>query len=176
MEDLKEFKSRILKRNTRKHGVVRNCLGVYDIYKTIRRNKWYNIGRPLKEHEFYAIIRGINNLLAEKLKRGETVVFPMRMGKIELRKTRRGVFFKDGKLVNTYPVNWDATLELWYNDPEEMEKKTLVRFEQSTCYRLVYDKYNANYENQGFYCFKLNKFVQDGLAENLKKGTLDTLW
>jgi hypothetical protein len=39
---------------------VNNSLGVYDAYKWIRKNKWFNIGRPLKEHEFYSIIRKVN--------------------------------------------------------------------------------------------------------------------
>lgn len=174
--ELNEFKSAVLKRYTRKKGVVSNCFGVYDAYKAIRRNGWYNIGRPLKEREFYAIIRGINNILAEKLKRGETVKLPYRMGKIELRKHERGVSFKDGKLKVTYPINWNKTLELWYNDEEAHRSRTLVRTENPICYKTTYDKYAANYENQSFYLFKLNKFIHDDLRENLKKGTIDTLW
>ena len=29
-----------------------------------------------------------------------------------------GVKYNNGKLVNTNPINWDKTLELWFNDPE----------------------------------------------------------
>ena len=43
---------------------ITNSIGVYDLYKLIRKNHWYDIGRPLKEHEFYAIIRKVNSLLA----------------------------------------------------------------------------------------------------------------
>lgn len=36
---------------------VTGSWGIYDAYKSIRRHKWYDIGRPLTEKEFYAIVR-----------------------------------------------------------------------------------------------------------------------
>ena len=32
-----------------------------DAYKWIRKNKWLDIGSPVSEHDFYKIIRGIND-------------------------------------------------------------------------------------------------------------------
>jgi hypothetical protein len=65
---------------------ITNSIGVYDLYKKVRKNHWYDIGRPLKEHEFYTIIRSINKLLAENIVNGQIVVSPEQMGKLELRK------------------------------------------------------------------------------------------
>jgi hypothetical protein len=65
---------------------VKGSVGVYDMYKAIRKHHWYNIGRPVTEKEFYGIIRGINNLLAEELANGQSVDLPDRMGRLELRK------------------------------------------------------------------------------------------
>ena len=82
----KEFKFAIQNlNNSRKHKVT-NSVGVYSIYKIIRKNKWFNIGRTLKEHEFYSIIRSINNYLADNLVNGDDIVFPYGMGRLELRK------------------------------------------------------------------------------------------
>ena len=75
---------------------VNGSFGVYDCYKLMRKNHWYDIGRPVLEKEFYAIVRGINKLLAENISDGETVVFPQRMGKLELRKFKTGATIKDG--------------------------------------------------------------------------------
>ena len=98
----KDFKSAIQGlQNTRTHKVT-NSLGSYDAYKYIRKNKWFNIGRPLTEHEFYQIIRRINNYLAEELINGNDVIFPNRMGKLELRKRNSlPIIDKNGKLVVT---------------------------------------------------------------------------
>ena len=155
---------------------ITNSIGVYDIYKKVRKNHWYDIGRPLKEHEFYAIIRSINKLLAENIVNGETVVFPASMGKLELRKYPRGVSFVNGKLKNTYPIDWKSTNQLWAEDEEEYRKKTLLRYESPTVYHVRYCKEDATYENKIFYQFRLHQKVRKKLKENIVNGKTDTLW
>lgn len=155
---------------------VRNCWGIYAAYKAIRKNGWFNIGRPLKEHEFYTIVRQVNRMLAENIANGETVVFPERMGKLVLRKYEKGVFFKNGKLINTYPIDWKRTNLLWAADEEEHQKKTLLRYENPFVYHVKYCKEDANYENQTFYQFALNTFIKKALKENIITGKTDTLW
>lgn len=174
--DYKEFSNQIRKARTSKHAKIRNSFGVYDCYKFIRKNKWYDIGRPLKEQEFYSIIRGINDSLAEELSQGKDVTFPSRMGKLELRKIQRGVSIVDGKLKNTYPIAWENTLRLWFEDEEARKNKTLLRHETEYMYYIKYNKYNANYENQCFYEFTLNRFIKQALKKNIDKGKIDTLW
>lgn len=45
-----EFRRSVLKVNQPREHEVRNSYGVYDAYKYIRKNKWFDIGRPLTEH------------------------------------------------------------------------------------------------------------------------------
>lgn len=151
-------------------------MGVYDMYKAIRKNHWYDIGRPLKEHEFYAIIRNTNLLLADNIVNGETVVFPEQMGKLELRKHPQGVSFVNGKLKNTYPIDWKRTNQLWAEDEEERQKKTLLRYESPMVYRVRYCKEDATYENKTFYQFRLHQKLRKRLKENIINGKTDTLW
>lgn len=158
------------------HNVIRNSWGIYNAFKLVRKNQWYNIGRPLKEHEFYAIIRGINKMLAENIANGDTVYFPVGMGKLELRKYPKGVFFVNGQLKNTYPIDWKSTNQLWAEDPEEQQKHTLLRFESPMVYRVKYCKEHALYENKVFYQFKLNQLIKKALKENIITGKTDTLW
>jgi hypothetical protein len=47
---MEDFRRKILKLNEPRKHKVRNSLGVYDAYKYIRKNKWFNIGIPLTEH------------------------------------------------------------------------------------------------------------------------------
>ena len=174
--EYEEFKEGILKKRVPKKAKVNNSWGVYDAYKLIRKNKWYDIGRPLKEHEFYSIIRKVNILLAKEITDGNEIHFPCRMGNLELRKIQRGVSIVDGKLRNTYPISWEDTLLLWFTDKEARANKTLVRNDTKFVYHVKYNKHDANYENQCFYEFAVNRFIKKTLKENIDKGAIDTLW
>ena len=174
--DLKEFGSKLRKASQKRVTKISNSWGVYDAYKHIRKNKWYNIGKHVTEHDFYSIIRGVNDILASKLVLGETIKFPHNMGNLEIRKTKRGVSIVDGKLKNTYPINWADTWKLWYQDEEEHQKKTLLRFEQPWVYFIKYCKDRATYENKIFYQFVVNRLIKKALKDNIQKGKTDTLW
>lgn len=172
----KEFRKSILPSRKGRKGKVTDSIGVYDIYKMMRKHGWYDIGRPVKEKEFYAIIRGVNKLLAAEVAKGEPVQFPQRMGKLELRKSKRGVSIVGDKLKVTYPVDWDKTYKLWYEDADAMKNKTLLRYEQKYYYQVMYDTFRANYENKVFYQFALNSFIQQELSKNVKNGMIESLW
>ena len=46
-------RNEILKVTGHREHIINKSWGVYDAYKWIRKNKWFDIGRPLKEDEFY---------------------------------------------------------------------------------------------------------------------------
>ena len=170
-----DFKIEALKgtpRATKDIGTV----GVYDFYKHIRKNKWYNIGRPVTEHEFYSIVRKVNKLLAEGMAKGETVYLPHKMGGFELRKLEKRARFYHGKLIVGYPVDWKSTWELWSKDAEAYDDKILVRFENRFIYYIKYNKQYANYKNQSFFEFTLNRNIKRALSENINNGKVDTIW
>lgn len=174
MSTLQEFKNQHTS-DSRKFAVT-NSWGIRDAYKLIRKNHWFNIGRPLKESEFYHIIREVNNLLAEEIALGNTVTFPERMGKLELRKYNRGVSIVNGKLKNTYPINWGETWRLWHEDSEEYAKGTVIRYETPVVYHVRYCKEGATYENKTYYRFVINRALKRRLRKNIVKGKADTLW
>lgn len=175
-QTFKEFTEEICKKRGKKVMKITNSVGAYDIYKYMRKQHWYDIGRPLKEGEYYAIIRKVNTLLADNIVKGETVTFPARMGKLELRKFQTGVKMVNGKLKITYPINWGETLKLWFTDEEARQNKILIRDESDTHYTVKYDKWDATYENKLFYQFELNRFVRNALKKNIKEGVTDTLY
>ena len=157
-------------------GKVRNSWGVYDAYKFARKNHWFDMCRPLKEKEFYAVIRGINKLLAKEVALGHTVTLPSRMGELELRKYKTGAFMRNGKLKVTYPVDWYNTKKLWEEDEEAKKNKTLMYYTNQWVYFIKYIVNKANYENKSFYQFAPNTFIKRRLGKNIKQKKVDTLY
>lgn len=168
-----EFRRSILKVDKPRNHEVNRSLGVYDAYKYIRKNKWLNIGRRLTEHEFYTIIRQINNLLADELVKGKDIVLPHRLGRLELRKYDTRMSIKDGKLITNLPIDWDRTLKLWAEDEESYKERTLVKVEEKEIFKVFYNRSKANYENKTFYSFKVNRDLKRRLKQKIKDGAID---
>ena len=174
--ELEEFKNQARVGVGRRKVAITNSWGVYDAYKLARKNGWYNIGKAVSEKDFYAIVRSVNKLIADEIAMGHTVKFPEGMGHLELRKRETGVSIVNGKLKNTYPVDWSETWKLWFEDADAYEKKLLIRDEQPFVYYIKYLKFPATYNNKTFYQFRLNQFVKKALKQHIKQGKVDTLW
>ena len=97
--DREEFIKEVRRLNDTRVHKVSGSIGVYDAYKWIRKNHWLDIERPLKEGEFYSIIRHINDYLAEELSKGTEIKLPHKMGTLEIRKRPTRVSIVNNKLV-----------------------------------------------------------------------------
>lgn len=172
-EETSDFRSKVLKLNEPRTHKVRNSNGVYDAYKWIRKNKWLDLPRPVTEHEFYTIIRQVNNLLADNILRGEDIVLPHRLGVIELRKYDARITLSNGKVVTNLPVDWDRTLKLWSEDEEAYKERTLIKMEEKEIFSIYYNKTRANYKNKSFYSFQPNRQLKIEIKKRIKAGKLD---
>ena len=168
-----EFRAQILRLNDSRSHKVSGSLGVYDAYKWIRKNKWLNIGSPISEHDFYSIIRGINNCLADELIKGTDINLPHRLGRLEVRKNSANITIKNGKVKTNLPVDWDATLKLWFEDEQSYKDKTLVKQDQKEIFRVIYNRTKAEYTNKSFYQFDLNRDIKKRLKQQIREGKLD---
>lgn len=173
MSSLDDFISNIKNVNGPRYHEVKGSLGVYDSYKYIRKNKWFNIGRPLTEKEFYSIIRTINNYLSDELSKGNDINLPMKMGKLELRKRKARISIVDGKIKTNLPIDWSATFKLWYEDEEAFKNRTLIKMEEKEIFNIRYNKEKANYKNKAFYQFIPNREIKIQLKHNIKEGRID---
>ena len=168
-----EFKSEVQHLSSPRKHKVTNSIGVYSAYKWIRKNRWLNIGRCLTEHEFYSIIRKVNDYLADSFLHGNDIKLPHRMGRIELRKYDVRVSFDGEKVKTNLPIDWDKTLKLWYEDEEAYKEKTLVKVEEKEIFKVYYNKQLADYNNQVFYEFNVNRELKKRLKQRIKEGKLD---
>ena len=163
----------LLKLNEPRVHKVNKSLGVYDAYKWLRKRQWIDIGQRLTEHEFYSIIRKINNELALNLSTGEDIKLPHRMGTIELRKISTYVNFKDGKLHSNLPIDWDRTLKLWCEDEEAYKSRTLIKMEEKEIFKVYYNRTKADYNNKSLYEFIVNRDLKKRLKQRIKSGNFD---
>lgn len=168
-----EFRKQVLKINGPRVHKVNNSYGVYDIYKYIRKNKWFDIGQPVTEHQFYSIIRRMNNLLADALIHGHDIELPCRMGTIEVRKYDARISIENGKVKTNLPVDWDRTLKLWSEDEEAYKERTLIKMEEKEIFSIFYNRTAANYKNKSFYEFRPNRQLKLMIKRRIKAGKLD---
>ena len=119
--------------------------GLRDYYRYYRRH--YKV---LNEIQFGQVIEVVNSLLRDKLLSGDTIKFPKSMGKLELRKWGTNVRLENNKVKTNRPIDWDATLKLWYEDKEAEQQKILIRREVKDVYSVAYIKTRADYKNRVF--------------------------
>ena len=168
-----EFRKRVIRGEEPHTFEVTNSNGNKEAWRWLKKNKWLDLGQPITEKEFGVIIKTINSYLRDQLVQGKDVVLPARMGTLEIRKFEAKLSFKDGKVVTNLPINWKRTLDLWYEDDDAKESKTLIRQEDRTRFGVHYDKSSANYNNKVFYKFIPGRSVKLGLKENIINNRLD---
>lgn len=166
------FRREVLKVDKPRVHKIKNSLGVYDSYKWLRKNKWLDVG-PISEHDYYAIIRAVNKALVLHFLIAGSIKLPERMGEITLRKYPAKITLENGKVQTNLPIDWDATLNLWSEDKDSYEKRTLIRAEEREIFKVLYDKSKALYNNKSFYTFELNRDIKLSLKKQLKNGLLD---
>lgn len=170
----KDFLKKVKKVDGKRNHKVKNSYGVRDAFLFYRKIRPKEKQYVLSDVQYFKIIRTINNKLKEQFLQGKDIIFPERMGKLELKKRPHLVYFNDkNRLVITNPINWQATLKLWYDDEEAFNKKILIREESKESFRVKYDKYNATYNNKAFYKFSINRDLKVKLKEQINNNKID---
>ena len=165
----REFLNRVKRVDGPREHNVRGSWGVYDAYKWYRKNKPSDRKYVLTESQYFAIIRRINLALRDELIAGNDVKFPNKMGQLEIRKYLPTITTEGKKIKTNLPIDWNATLKLWYEDKKAYEDKFLVRINVPEIYRVFYNKGNANYNNKSFYQFTPNRELKLGLKHSIKE-------
>lgn len=170
---MSDFRKQVLRLTDTKVHKVRNSYGVYDGFKYYRTHRPNEHKYVLTESQYFSIIRKVNDLLRESLIDGEDIIFPHRLGRLEVRKYATKVSLKDGKLKTNLPIDWDKTLKLWAEDEESYKNKTLIRAEEKEVYKIFYNRVVADFTNKSFYQFNANRELKRQLKQTIKEGKLE---
>ena len=174
--ELKEFRKKVVKAEEKKHHFkVTNSNGTKEAWRWIKKRKWLNIGQPITEYQLGQIVKAINNTLQDQLLSGKDVTFPYRMGRLEVRKFKSKLEYRDGKVITNLPIDWKKTTELWWKDEESRNKKSLIRFEGIDRFTIYYNKGKAKYQNKSFYKFIPTRTLKKRLRNNITNGGYDAL-
>ena len=157
-----------MQQDTRHHRLTKS-LGVTEAYKWIRKHKWLNIPTPLKEAEFYTIMRLMLQHYAEEILQGGEMKLPYGLGTIELRKKPSILKLQDdGTILNHYPIDWGRTKKLWVEDASLKAKKFLVRCSNKEIFIINYNKRNSNFHNQKYISFLPNRTLKRELCKRIR--------
>lgn len=154
---------------------VNNSWGVYDYYKYYRHNRprersYYK----MNEYQYYKLIRTVNEYLVDLLFSNARVELPDGLGELLVLNKPAKVSFKDGKLITNRPVNWDATLRLWFEDPQAEKNKTLVRWDTDNVVNIVYRKTKSSFKNKSFYEFQVIRRIKQRLSSLIAEKAFET--
>ena len=125
----------------------------------------------LYESVYFAIVRKVNKLLVEELCKTGHITFPHRMGGIRAFKRTPKTYIYNNRAVTTKSIDWDKTLELWYNDPEAYKNRNLI-YRDIDSVVVKYDKNQAIYKNKYYYDFNLCKDAKMKLRDSFNTNKL----
>lgn len=162
---LEEYKSKIKWSKGKRDFKVTNSYNTMDYLKYYRELYKDRPDKKLTYEQFFAIIQLMGKKLADEYLRSGEIYFPYNMGFITLYKIDKTPKIKDGKLQVTKPIDWNSTLELWYEDEEAEREKILVRYNERQTFRTKYSNFGTRHKNKSFFDFKIVRALQKRIKE-----------
>lgn len=168
-----EYFRQILKLGEKRQSKISNSYTVIEVYRYLYKIGYFKNIEMTKE-KFYSIWSKVTSYMSEGLSKGEEYKLPFGMGSLELRKGKSRVFITDRKLVYRYKeIDWNTTLNLWYDDDEARQNKTLVRYEKRYGYRIFHSKFNATCHNLMYFRFRTMDSLKCKIDKQVSEEDLD---
>ena len=71
-------------------------------------------------------------------------------------------------------MDWKRTLQLWEEDEEARNEKTLVRkYDETIFYPMYFVKKGANYRNKGLMKFNFSRYLGNLIRDRIQNGTIE---
>lgn len=136
----------------------------------VHHNSMFNVTRLM----YGKIVEFIHSRITEEIMLDNfEFKFPARLGTLCIRKRKPKLRYDDeGNLINTMPVDWKATNDLWNEDKKSKEEKKLVRHMNEHTQGYVpfwhYNAHTATFKNKMAYKFVATRTVKRSLTKVLK--------
>lgn len=143
----------------------------YKYYKSYSKN-------PVTKDKFHKIVGDFNKKITNLIINEGIEYKPIKIQfTFCVRKSLRRVYIKDNKLVNTTPIDWKSTKDLWENDEDARQNKTILRHLNNHTSKYIFQikatKFGNRYSNKKLYRFKPCRSFQRDLAKRILDTTKD---
>lgn len=162
--------------NNKRNHRIKSDYGVNDYYKFFIETTG---NKDISRSEYGEILKEFNSHVRDELAtKGYSFVFPCKMGKMELRKSKREVSLdEDGNVKNTMPTNWKETRRIWSENPDMKERGVKIRYTNEHTdgymFKIIFKKSRANFKNKSIYRIRFNRDMKRKLSKSIFKGDID---
>jgi hypothetical protein len=124
-------------------------------------------------NQFISIANGYMEFLMKKVREGEEVTMPARIGTLFIQGTKKSLKFnKDG--IPLLPPNWGETKKLWDRNPEAKATKKIVyclnEETNGVVYKVNWSKNRVPIENKIYYNLILTRDNKRAIHKSIKQG------
>jgi hypothetical protein len=128
---------------------------------------------PVEINDFISIANGYMEFLMQKVREGEEVTMPARIGTLFIQGTKKNLKFnKDG--IPLLPPNWGETKKLWDRNPDaKATKKIVYCLNEETngiVYKVNWSKNRVPIENKIYYNLILTRDNKRAIHNRIKQG------
>jgi hypothetical protein len=128
---------------------------------------------PVEINEFISVANGYMEFLMQKVREGEEITMPARLGTLFIQGTKKKLKFnKDG--IPLLPPNWAETKKLWNKNPEAKQTKKIVyclnEETNGVVYKVSWSKNRVPVENKVYYNLILTRNNKRAIHNTIKQG------
>ena len=128
---------------------------------------------PVEINDFISIANGYMEFLMQKVREGEEVIMPAKIGTLFIQGTKKNLKFnKDG--VPLLPPNWGETKKLWDRSPDAKATKKIVyclnEETNGVVYKVNWSKNRVPIENKIYYNLILTRDNKRAIHNKIKEG------
>lgn len=138
--------------------------------------KLYKENTPVKDRlsdrDYLLIAEGYAEFMMEKVKDGEEVTIPAKLGSLRIRGRKKPLKFVNG--VPNLPPDWAKTKKLWAENPDAKATKKLIfctnENTSGAVYKLLWSKNAVPLENKTLYSLRLIRRHKRAIHELVDNG------